>query len=191
VVPQITDNNNFIAVPNEYLDAAPFACAQSGGPINWHRLCSQFYAIGLSMKNIYQYLAFLGTLPFIICAASFVSDVQAIPVLGDTRNVLGAYALVITAFMAGSHWGQHLDLDNKWGDYLPIISNVIAVLVWIGFLVLPFKIVLFVFTISFLVLLWIDQKLCQNDLISYEYLRTRYLITIIVVFSLFISGIYA
>ena len=143
------------------------------------------------MKNIYHFLAVLGALPFIICAACFVFDVQAIPVLGDTRNVLGSYALVITAFMAGSHWGQHLDLDNKWGDYLPITSNLIAVLVWIGFLILPFKIVLFVFTISFLGLLWIDQKLRQNDLISFEYLRTRYLITIIVVFTLFISGIYA
>ena len=143
------------------------------------------------MKKIYQYLAFSGALPFVICAACFVFDVQAIPTLGDTRNVLGAYALVITAFMAGSHWGQHLDLDNKWGDYLPITSNVTAVLVWTGFLILPFKISLIVFAISFLVLLWIDQKLRQNDLISFEYLRTRYLVTMIVVFTLLISGIYA
>lgn len=57
------------------------------------------------MKKIHQYLAFLGTLPFVICAACFIFDVQAIPILGDTRNVLSAYALVITAFMAGSHWG--------------------------------------------------------------------------------------
>ena len=143
------------------------------------------------MKKIHQYLAFLGALPFVICAACFVFDVQAIPTLGDTRNVLGAYALVITAFMAGSHWGQHLDLDNKWGDYLPITSNLTAILVWIGFLILPFKVLLIIFAISFLVLLLIDQVLRQNDLISFEYLRTRYLITLIVVFTLLISGIYA
>jgi|TARA_B110000908_G_C10183132_1_gene416698 hypothetical protein len=143
------------------------------------------------MKKNYQYLAFLGALPFIICAACFVFNVQDIPILGGTRNVLGAYALVITSFMAGSHWGQHLDLDNKWGDYLPITSNLTAVLVWIGFLILPFKVLLIIFAISFLVLLWIDQELRQNDLISFEYLRTRYLITLIVVFTLLISGIYA
>ena len=137
------------------------------------------------------YLAFLGTLPFVFCAACLVFDVQTIPILGDTRNVLGIYALVITAFMAGSHWGQHLDFDSKWGDYLPITSNVIAVLVWIGFLTLPFKGSLIVFGISFLVLLWIDQKLRQNDLISLEYFRTRCLVTFIVVSTLLISGIYA
>jgi hypothetical protein len=86
------------------------------------------------MKKNYQYLAFLGALPFIICAACFVFNVQDIPILGGTRNVLGAYALVITSFMAGSHWGQHLDLDNKWGDYLPITSNLTAVLCGSGFL---------------------------------------------------------
>lgn len=128
------------------------------------------------MKKYFQYLAFLGTLPFVFCAACLVFDVQTIPILGDTRNVLGIYALVITAFMAGSHWGQHLDFDSKWGDYLPITSNVIAVLVWIGFLTLPFKGSLIVFGISFLVLLLIDQKLRQNDLISLEYFRTRCLV---------------
>jgi hypothetical protein len=145
----------------------------------------------LSVKKIYQYLALLGALPFIFCAACFVFDVQTIPILGGTRDVLGTYALVIIAFMAGSHWGQHLDFDHKWGDYLPITSNLITVLAWIGFLILPFKISLIAFAISLLVLLWIDQKLRQNDLISFEYFRTRYLVTFIVVPTLLISGVYA
>ena len=143
------------------------------------------------MKNTFQYLTFLGALPFVFCAACFVFDVQAIPILGDTRDVLGIYALVITTFMAGSHWGQHLNFDNKWGNYLPVTSNVIAVLVWIGFLILPFKISLIVFEIAFLVLLWVDHRLRQNDLISFEYFRTRYLVTSIVIFTLLVSGIYA
>ncbi len=136
-------------------------------------------------------MAFLGALPFIICAACFVFDVITIPMLGDTSNVLGAYALVITSFMAGSHWGQHINLDGKWGFYLPIFSNVIAVLVWIGFLILPFKISLIVFAVAFLALLRIDQKMRQCDLISVEYFRTRCLVTLIVVSTLTISGIYA
>lgn len=143
------------------------------------------------MKNTFQYLTFLGAFPFVFSAACFVFDVQAIPILGDTRDVLGIYALVITTFMAGSHWGQHLSFDNKWGNYLPVTSNVIAVLVWIGFLILPFKISLIIFEIAFLVLLWVDHRLRQNDLISFEYFRTRYLVTSIVIFTLLVSGIYA
>ena len=133
-------------------------------------------------------MAFLGTLLFVFCAACLVFDVQTIPILGDTRNLLGIYALVITAFMAGSHWGQHFDFESKWGDYLPITSNEIAVLVWIGFLTLPFKGSLIVFGISFFVLLWIDQKLRQNDLISLEYFQTRCLVTLIFVSTLYNFG---
>lgn len=143
------------------------------------------------MKKIYPYLTYAGTLPFILCAICFVFDVKNIPLLGETYQVLSIYGLVISSFMAGSHWGQHLNFDNnKWKFFLPIFSNMSAILLWIAFLVLPFKVLLVVFAMLFLALLFVDKKLLQSNLISAEYFRVRCLVTKIVVLTLIISGVF-
>jgi hypothetical protein len=149
------------------------------------------------MKNSGQinrlsiYLAYAGALPFLICAVLLVFNIPTIPFLGNIQQILSVYALVIAAFIAGSHWGLHLDVNDKWGIYLPKLSNLIAILLWIGFLVLPFKLLLLTFIITFLVLLGIDQKLLRHDLISTRYFHMRCLVTVIVISTLIISGIYA
>lgn len=143
------------------------------------------------MKRLCPYLTYSGALPFILCAICFVFDMNTVPLLGNTSQVLSVYALVITSFIAGSHWGQHLNLSDKWSLYLPLFSNINAILLWIGFLVLPFKLLLVAFIISFLALLLVDKKLLQDDLISLAYFRARCLVTAIVILALIISGVCA
>jgi hypothetical protein len=142
------------------------------------------------MKDLYRYLTYAGSLPFIICAGCIVFGVTTIPILGGTNSVLGAYALIITSFMAGSHWGQHTNLDGDWNFYLPIASNVIAITVWVGFLILPFNMLLFVCAISFTALLYIDKQLFWHDHISVEYFVARCHVTLIVVVALITSGVF-
>ena len=143
------------------------------------------------MKKINQYLPYAGALPFVFCALFFIKDIHILPLLGYTDRILSSYGLIISSFMAGSHWGQHLNLSGKWGICLPVFSNINAVLLWVSFVIFSFKILFFILAISFLALLLIDQKLCQGGVISCEYFRTRFLVTLIVISSLIISGYYA
>ena len=139
----------------------------------------------------YLYLTYAGLLPFIICSTCLALDIKVFPLLGATEKLLSIYSLVITTFMAGSHWGQHLNLDNKWSYYLPKLSNVLIIALFLGFLVLPFKLLLAAFIATLLILLVIDKKLVQHGLITKQYFHTRCLVTAIVVVTLIISGINA
>lgn len=143
------------------------------------------------MRKIYPYLSYAGALPFLFCALCFIEGIHTIPLLGYTSTVLSGYGLVIASFISGSHWGQHLTLSGKLSIYLPAFSNINAILLWVSFITLSFKILLFVFIVSFLVLLLIDKTLFQAGLISLKYLRTRCLVSLVVISSLIISSIYA
>jgi hypothetical protein len=144
-----------------------------------------------NMKKLSFYLSYAGALPLIICTACFWLDVTVIPLLGTTEQILSVYLLSIATFMAGSHWGQHLHLENHWEYYLPILSNIITIVLWLSFLWLPFKPLLASFVVIFLGLLVIDQRLFQYGLITQHYFRTRCLVTTLVILTIIISGIMA
>ncbi|MBC6414277.1 MAG: DUF3429 domain-containing protein [Chromatiales bacterium] len=143
------------------------------------------------MQRLYPYLTYAGALPFVICAACFSYGITTVPWLGETKQILAIYSLVIISFMAGSHWGQHLYLGDKWKFSLPLLSNTVAIKVWIAFLILPFAALLVSFIIVFLALLAIDKKLFEHQLITAQYFRTRCWVTAIVILMLVISGITA
>ncbi|MGB5445972.1 MAG: DUF3429 domain-containing protein [Psychromonas sp.] len=143
------------------------------------------------MKTISPYLTLAGTLPFVLCAYCFIAGIEVIALLGSTEQVLSVYGLVIASFMAGSHWGQHLSINNQWQRLLPAFSNINAVFLWLSFLVFSFKLFMIALIISFLGSLLIDQKLRQTKIITRTYFWTRCLVTLIVISSLIISGIYA
>ena len=141
------------------------------------------------MKKLYLYLTYAGALPFIICAVCLAFDITLIPLLGTTKQVLSVYALTIATFIAGNHWGQHLYMNNKWQYHLPILSNIIVITLWFGFLILPFRPLLAILIVAFLVLLIIDQRLFRHNLITRRYFQMRCFATAIVVSTLVISGI--
>ena len=141
------------------------------------------------MQKIYPYLTYAGAIPFVICAIALTLDIRQLPWLGSIEKTLIVYALVIANFLAGAHWGQHLHLQGKWSRALPISSNILAIVLWLAFLVLSFKFLIIAFVTAFVILLLIDLKLLQDKLISYQYFQTRSLVTAIVILSLIISGI--
>ncbi len=143
------------------------------------------------MIKLYPYLTYAGALPFIFCAVCLGLDITTLPVLGSVEQALSVYALVIVTFLAGSHWGQHLQQNGIWSHNLPVLSNIMAVAIWIAFLVLPFKALLVAFSAAFFILLIIDKKLFQFELITHHYFRVRCTITAIVVSTLVFSGFVA
>lgn len=138
------------------------------------------------MKKPSPYLTFAGAIPFVICAFLMTVGVAAIPVLGKTEYVLSIYGLVIASFMAGAHWGNHLSLadDNTWAFKLPVLSNIIALGLWLGFLVLSTAGFIWLLIFGFVSLLVIDYGLHQSQIISHEYFKVRKYVTLIVVFAL-------
>ncbi|MDX1738198.1 MAG: DUF3429 domain-containing protein [Alphaproteobacteria bacterium] len=139
------------------------------------------------MRNLYSILVYAGAIPFAFCAALLVFSVQELPLLGPVEEVLTIYGLVIASFMAGVHWGQHLDIYGAWKRVLPILSNVIAIALWVGFLTLGLKGFIILLVAIFTVLLVVDHRLFQDDVISRHYFQTRFFISSIVILSLLVS----
>ena len=143
------------------------------------------------MKKPSPYLTFAGAIPFVACAFLLMIDVVTVPVLGSVVDILSAYGLVIASFMAGAHWGNHLDLadDNKWAIRLPLYSNVIALGLWLGFLILSPSSFIWLLVIGFISLLVIDYSLHRAQIISHAYFKVRQYVTAIVVISLVIAAL--
>ena len=141
------------------------------------------------MKKPSPYLTFAGTIPFIACAFLLMIDINTLPILGSVDDILSAYGLVIGSFMAGVHWGNHLGLedDNKWAVKLPIYSNIIALGLWLGFLILSASSFIWLLVIGFISLLVIDASLHRAQIISHAYFKFRQYVTVIVVISLGIA----
>ena len=141
------------------------------------------------MRKPSPYLTFAGTIPFILCAVFITLGVDAIRVLGKTDEVLAVYGLVIATFMAGAQWGNHLSLadDNPWAVRLPILSNIIALGLWLGFLSLSTVGFIWLLIVSFISLLIIDYGLNNARIIDDKYFTVRKYVTLIVVVSLIVA----
>ena len=143
------------------------------------------------MKKPSPYLTFAGAIPFVACAFLLMMNVVTVPILGSVVDILSAYGLVIASFMAGAHWGNHLDLadDNKWAIRLPLYSNVIALGLWLGFLILSASSFIWLLVIGFISLLIIDYSLHRAQIINHTYFKVRQYVTAIVVISLVIAAL--
>ena len=139
------------------------------------------------MKEIYPYLTYAGAIPFVAGALCLIFGIEQLPGLGSVSNALSVYALVIASFLAGAHWGQHLQASAAWRLALAILSNIIAVLLWLGFVLLSFQALLLAFISAFVALLAIDQRLLQSQLISKQYWQTRYRVSAIVIIALIVA----
>ncbi|WP_351059737.1 DUF3429 family protein, partial [Psychrobacter sp. TB20-MNA-CIBAN-0197] len=71
----------------------------------------------------------------------------------------------------------------------PILSNIIALLLWLGFLSLSTTGFIWLLIIGFICLLLIDYGLRRADIIDNKYFKVRKYVTLIVVFSLFVAAI--
>ena len=144
------------------------------------------------MKKIFPYLAYAGAIPFAFCALCLVLGIQQLPLIGSVEKALTVYGLVISTFLCGAHWGQHLYMkEGPWVRALPILSNIITVLLWIGFLTLSFKMIITMLVAAFVILLIVDHRLFLVDLINHHYFQTRLFVSSIVIVSLIISGIFS
>jgi len=142
------------------------------------------------MKKVYPYLIYTGAIPFLFCSVCFIVDFHEVPLFGSIERILSVYGLIILSFLAGSHWGQQLYISKTvWGIVLAVLSNIIALCLCFGFLLLSFKMLMAMFSAAFFILIIIDYFLFKIELLSGNYFLTRFLASTIVIVSLIISGI--
>ena len=130
-----------------------------------------------------------GALPFIAGALLLVFGINALPLLGSVSGIVAAYTLVIVVFLTGIHWGQQLSL-GKTASGLFISSNIIAVAVWLCWLLLSQSLFLALMPLVLLMMLYIDRRMMRKGVISSEYYFYRLLISTLVIISLLISALY-
>lgn len=144
-----------------------------------------------TQKILFPYLTLAGATPFIVCMFLLLFGLNHLPYLGETTQVLRGYGILIASFMLGSQWGSHLSLseNNPWLLRLPIFTNIMAVLLWLAYLVLSVDVFLLLLPVCFLAILFIDYYLKQAKIIGQDYYRIRVIVTMIVVASLLVSAL--
>lgn len=139
-------------------------------------------------------LPLAGTLPFIGALVSMALGIDALSPMLRIDAMLTVYALVISAFMAGVHWGQAHGLQalspaRGMPTALLWLSNGVALGIVGAAITLPMHQLWLALAMYFAVLLLIDFGLYRRDAISASYLRTRQLVTAIVVACLFAASV--
>jgi Protein of unknown function (DUF3429) len=136
-----------------------------------------------SHSDLMRVLPYAGTLPFIAGALLLLMGVQDIPYLGATRMLVLSYGLLIVSFMAGIHWGQYL-AGVRAGVNLLASSNVVALVAWFGFLLLPASWFCLLLVVLFAVVYALDRQIDGGT----DYLATRRNVTGIVCLSLVVAA---
>lgn len=138
---------------------------------------------------------YAGALPFLFGAVYFLFGwAEYMPgISGSTmQHIVGIYGLVIASFMAGSLWGLHLNSTDKTVTiYIPILSNIAALALWVFFVFLAFSELMLAYSVMLLGLLAVDRQLCGKGVISQEYLQTRIIVSLIVIACLLTMAISA
>ncbi|MCY4305516.1 MAG: DUF3429 domain-containing protein [Aestuariivita sp.] len=143
------------------------------------------------MNRSSAFYVYAGAIPFVICTALLIFDVDVLPFLGSTVTVLSVYTLIIVSFLAGSLWGQHLYVEGELKDFLPIYGNIFAISLWLAYLVLPYRFWLVIVGLILIFLRVVDHMLFNNGFVDDGYMKARLDATWIVIITLCISGFFA
>lgn len=143
----------------------------------------------MNNHHLYAWLAYLGAIPFVLCALLITKNHLHIYSVFSTFDVINSYALVITVFMAGIYWGIFLGSEKTGLRALLPGSNIITVLVWLAYLFLNSPYILLVYFIAFMLLVLIDFRLLKTGIITAYYFKLRCGVTAVVLSSLLLTFI--
>ena len=140
--------------------------------------------IKLYLSNV---LIFLGSIPFIFLSILGLNSLDSF--LGYNLEYLASiYSLIISCFICGSHWGIYLN-NQKIKINLFVISNILTLILFFSFLVMPNSKFILLAAFIFSILLLIDIYIFKNDVTDFNYIRSRFFITTLVIVSLVILAI--
>lgn len=100
------------------------------------------------------------------------------------------YGAVIASFVSGIHWGAALFAAPRMAPSLLVVSNVTALLAWIGALIAP-GIGFFLLAVVFTALLLIDRLLYRDGILPSWFFRLRLAVTAAVATACILLGVTA
>ena len=135
-------------------------------------------------RNLSNLLILFGSTPFVFFS------ILSLFSLNNFLNyniiyLVSLYILIIVSFICGTHWGIFLN-SKKIIINLFIISNLLTLLVYFGFLILSSFAFILLSILIFIVLLFVDFFIFKNDVILSNYLKVRFYVSLIVLISLFV-----
>jgi|GEM_PF-1997474 hypothetical protein len=142
-------------------------------------------------RNQYSaYLTAMGAIPFIVCTWCISTRYTNIFNIARIEQCLIIYSSLIACFMAGTHWGQYTSSQCKATKYLPLISNLQVISLWLGYLILQSRLILLIVILNLCISLWADLILYKYELIKNQYFYIRCGVTLVVVTCLILSMIH-
>jgi hypothetical protein len=134
-------------------------------------------------SRLYKVLALAGALPFLASAFMAIAGID-VPV--SAGLVASSYGLPIACLLCGVHWATYLYRQAEMPINLFLSSNVVVVAVWLSYLFGSLALALGMQVVAFLVLLLIDYRLFNVDLINHHYFVTRFEATALATLSLLV-----
>jgi hypothetical protein len=134
-------------------------------------------------------LAWLGSLPFLACALLALAGLGWLDARGGPLAVGNLYALLILAFMAGTHWGQGLGSAAAAGSWL--WSNAAALAAFFAALLLPAPAQALCHAGLFAALLACDHRQRREGRIDAAYWATRWWVSTLVIACLVVLALSA
>jgi len=124
-----------------------------------------------SLKGIYVPLTLGGSLPFVLAAIAPYLNIYHAPFVGNIQNAVAFYALAIVRPICPKR--------------LMLGSNIMALLPWITLCALgPGITFYFIVALTFLVLVLVDYRLANRNIVTHDYCKVRIGATGIVFISL-------
>ena len=125
----------------------------------------------------WQWLGYLGLIPFILCILLFETSLIATSWLNPQQAFI-YYSAIILSFLSGALWRKNNLLNNPFAQ---ILSNIFCLYAFIG-LFIPFYYALIFLPIGYVSLLASEFLLCRGTDSSFtkSYANMRILLTIFV-----------
>ncbi|MEM8983519.1 MAG: DUF3429 domain-containing protein, partial [Pseudomonadota bacterium] len=125
------------------------------------------------MNTVARPLAFSGLLPFVVISAMLALGVSEVPIVGPLLPVLSSYALLIVAFMAGTHWGICVTSNTPLRGPIFLLSNAIALAAWFAHLITMAPLELVIDAGALIGLLVVEHRFQQPLAVDEQYLKLR------------------
>ena len=138
------------------------------------------------MNKAFIYLSYAGLIPFVLLTILLFIDINPLSSLVSVQNVLSVYGILIASFVAGSHWGISLSLpEDLHLTFIVILTNIIAILLWLGFLFLSFRMLLLMLISIFIIELISDYIIYSKHATDKIYMKSRFYVSSILIITLF------
>ena len=140
-------------------------------------------------RTLYSSLAVAGAIPFVGCALLTLVGVTSFAPIGPLDQLANSYGLGIVCFLSGIHWMTQLSRHENLPLNLMLSSNAVFLITWLMYAFAETAESLVTQVVALVVLLVIDRRLEQAQVITGHYFRVRAIVTTLASISLILIAL--